>query len=82
MGSELHVFDLMVPRWCHIVEPTRRAEMIRIMRDARLYVGEGGMDVAGILAHIPHCVYSIELPNGERHEQLGYAEHAMRCSKL
>ena len=53
--------------------------MIRIMREARLYVGEGGIDVASILAHIPHCVYSIELPNKERHEEIGYAEHATRC---
>jgi sugar phosphate isomerase/epimerase len=59
--------------------PTERAEMIRILREARLYVGEGGIDVAGILAHIPHCVYSIELPNKERHEEIGYAEHATRC---
>ena len=24
-------------------------------------------------------MYSIELPNKERHEELGYAEHATRC---
>jgi hypothetical protein len=24
-------------------------------------------------------VYSIELPNKERHEEIGYAEHATRC---
>jgi hypothetical protein len=53
--------------------------MIRIMREGRLYVGEGGIDVAGILAHIPPCPYSIELPNKELHEELGYAEHATRC---
>ena len=63
----------------HAEIPTRRAEMIRIIRDARLYVGEGDIDVAGILAHIPHCVYSIEVPNRERQEELGYAEHATRC---
>ena len=77
-----------VPReWFHFAQlcdapaeiPTERAEMIRIMREARMYVGEGGIDVASILAHIPHCVYSIELPNKERHEEIGYAEHATRC---
>ena len=36
-----------------------------------MYVGEGGIDVASILAHIPRCVYSIELPNKERHEEIG-----------
>ncbi|MBV8752980.1 MAG: sugar phosphate isomerase/epimerase, partial [Hyphomicrobiales bacterium] len=77
-----------VPReWFHFAHlcdanaeiPTQRDEMIRIIRDARLYVGEGGIDVAGILAHIPHCVYSLEVPNRERQEELGYAEHATRC---
>jgi sugar phosphate isomerase/epimerase len=59
--------------------PNERQEMIRIVREARLYVGEGGIDVASILSHIPHCVYSIELPNKARHEEMGYAEHATRC---
>ena len=44
-----------VPReWFHFAQlcdapaeiPTERAEMIRIMREARMYVGEGGIDVA------------------------------------
>jgi sugar phosphate isomerase/epimerase len=77
-----------VPRqWFHFAHlcdapaeiPAERQEMIRIMREARLYVGEGGIDVAGILAHVPPCVYSIELPNKARHEEMGYAEHATRC---
>ena len=59
--------------------PTDRQEMIRIMREARLYVGEGGIDIAAILEHVPPCVYSIELPNKARHEEFGYAEHATRC---
>ena len=59
--------------------PTDRQEMIRIMREARLYVGEGGIDIAAILEHVPPCVYSIELPNKARHEEMGYAEHATRC---
>ena len=79
-----------VPReWFHFAQlcdapaeiPSERAEMIRIMREARMYVGEGGIDVASILAHIPRCVYSIELPNKERHEEIGYAEHATRCPR-
>ena len=77
-----------VPReWFHFAHlcdapaeiPTERAEMIRILREARLYVGEGGIDVASIVAHLPRCVYSIELPNKERHDEIGYAEHATRC---
>jgi sugar phosphate isomerase/epimerase len=79
--------DALPREWFHFAQlcdatpeiPTERAEMIRIMREGRLYVGEGGIDVAGIVAHIPPCVYSIELPNKELHEELGYAEHATRC---
>ncbi|MBK9676925.1 MAG: sugar phosphate isomerase/epimerase [Betaproteobacteria bacterium] len=79
--------DALPREWFHFAHlcdapaeiPTERAEMIRILREARLYVGEGGIDIASILAHIPHCVYSIELPNKERHEEIGYAEHATRC---
>ena len=81
------MLDALPREWFHFAHlcdapaeiPTERAEMIRILREARLYVGEGGIDVAGILAHLPPCVYSIELPNKARHEELGYAEHATRC---
>ena len=79
--------DALPRDWFHFAQlcdapadiPAERAEMIRILREARLYVGEGGIDVAGILARIPHCVYSIEVPNKERHDEIGYAEHATRC---
>ena len=86
-GDDPADLDALPREWFHFAHlcdapaeiPTERAEMIRILREARLYVGEGGIDVAGILAHIPPCVYSIERPNKERHEELGYAEHATRC---
>ena len=59
--------------------PTDRNEMIRIMREGRLYLGEGGIDVANILKHLPPMVYSIELPNLAVVREKGYAEHAFRC---
>ena len=59
--------------------PTDRAEMTRILREERLYVGEGGIDVAGILNRLPKVVYSIELPHLARAREMGYAEHAFRC---
>jgi sugar phosphate isomerase/epimerase len=79
--------DALPREWFHFAHlcdapaeiPADRGEMVHILREARMYVGEGGIDVAGILEHIPHCVYSIELPNKELHEELGYAEHAARC---
>lgn len=76
-----------LPReWFHFAQicdapariPTEREEMIRCMREQRLYLGEGGIDVAGIFERLPQMVYSIELPHLARARELGYAEHAFR----
>lgn len=71
-------------RFAHLCDapseiPTEKDEMTRILREARSYVGEGGIDVAGILRNIPDIPYSIELPNLQRVREYGYAEHARRC---
>ena len=77
-----------LPReWFHFAQicdasaeiPTDRDEMVHVLREARLYLGEGGIDVADILRHIPRVPYSIELPHLDRAHELGYAEHAFRC---
>jgi sugar phosphate isomerase/epimerase len=77
-----------LPReWFHFAQicdasaeiPTDRDEMIHVLREARLYLGEGGIDVAGILRQIPRVPYSIELPHLDRVHEMGYAEHAFRC---
>ena len=77
-----------LPReWFHFAQicdapaeiPTDRNEMIHVLREARLYLGEGGIDVAEILRQMPRMPYSIELPHLERAHELGYAEHAFRC---
>jgi sugar phosphate isomerase/epimerase len=77
-----------VPReWFHFAQicdapgeiPADRDEMIRVLREARLYLGEGGIDVAEILRHIPRMPYSIELPHLARAREMGNAEHAARC---
>lgn len=77
-----------VPReWFHFAQicdavgeiPTDREKMIHILRAERLYLGEGGIDVAEILRHIPQVPYSIELPHLARSAEWGYAEHAFRC---
>lgn len=59
--------------------PDTREGQIQIARGARLYIGEGGIDIAGILNRIPEVPCSIELPNHARAKELGYAEHAARC---
>jgi sugar phosphate isomerase/epimerase len=59
--------------------PAERAELTRIMREERLYVGEGGIPIAAIVNRLPKMVYSIELPHLARVREFGYAEHAFRC---
>lgn len=59
--------------------PQDMEEMTRILREERLYVGEGGIDVADIVRHIPKVPCSIELPHVARVKEIGYAEHAARC---
>ncbi len=78
----------LVPReyfhFCHLCDapaeiPTDQDEMRRILREARSYVGEGGIDVASILDAMPEIPCSIELPNVSRSRVLGNAEFAARC---
>jgi sugar phosphate isomerase/epimerase len=60
--------------------PKSKEEMIRILREERLYLGEGGIDVAGIVNSMPPNIpCSIELPNTKRVKELGYEEFARRC---
>ncbi|MEW5323593.1 sugar phosphate isomerase/epimerase [Geobacillus thermoleovorans] len=77
-----------VPReWFHFLHlcdapgeiPASKEEMTRILREERLYAGEGGIDIAGIVRRIPEVPCSIELPNIKRVKELGYEEHARRC---
>ena len=85
--DQLEALDQLPREWFHFAHlcdapaeiPAEREELIRIMREGRLYLGEGGIDVAGILSHMPEMVYSIELPNLEYVREKGYAEHAFRC---
>jgi len=86
-GDRVEALDGLPQGWFHFAHlcdapaeiPTDRAELVRIMREGRLYLGEGGIDVASILKHMPEMVYSIELPNLAYVREKGYAEHAFRC---
>lgn len=79
--------DALPREWFHFAHlcdapgeiPADRDAMVHILREARLYVGDGGIEVADILAHMPPVVHSIELPHKARAEELGYTEHAFRC---
>lgn len=53
--------------------------MLFTAREARLYPGEGVMDIAGMVKALPEVAVSIELPNLKRIAELGRAGHAGRC---
>jgi sugar phosphate isomerase/epimerase len=87
--SDCSVADLArLPRsWFHYAQicdgPANYAvdekSLKQVAREARLYLGEGGIDVPAILASAPAMPYSIELPNSARLKELGPTEFARRC---
>ena len=86
-GASVADIEALPQSWFHFLHvcdtqaaiPTTRDGMKHIARDARLYVGEGCIDFASLLAALPHIPLSIELPNAQRLKELGYAGHARRC---
>jgi sugar phosphate isomerase/epimerase len=60
--------------------PSYREDLIYVGRDAREYVGEGAIDIAGIIKKLPdNVLFSIELPHLEKAAKWGSLEHARRC---
>lgn len=53
--------------------------MLYTAREGRFYVGEGVMDVAGMVKALPGLPFSIELPNNKEMAARGAAGHAARC---
>lgn len=87
---ELDELEQIPKEWFHFAHicdgpeeiPADKDGLIHTGRDARLYVGEGAIDISSILDKLPQdIVYSIELPHIERVKEFGYAEHARRCLK-
>ncbi len=50
-----------------------------VVREARLYLGEGAIDAKRILNALPKVPFSIELPNAKEVAARGAAGHAARC---
>jgi len=83
----LDELDGVPPEWCNFVHlcdapaelPKDTESLIFTGRENRLYVGEGGIDIASILNRLPEIPYSVELPNSARVREVGYEEHARRC---
>jgi sugar phosphate isomerase/epimerase len=88
-GDNAKELSRLPPKWFHFAHfcdapgkiPAEKEEMTRILREARLYAGEGGINISEILDSMPRIPYSIELPNINRSKVFGFAEHARRCLK-
>jgi len=73
--------------WIHFIHlcdaqleiPQTEEEMRRILREERLFLGEGGIDVATILNHLPKVPLALELPHKERLSELGYEQYVKAC---
>lgn len=59
--------------------PTTKEEMTRVLREERLFVGEGGIDLRSILNRIPEIPYSLEIPHSKRIQAVGYEDYARKC---
>jgi sugar phosphate isomerase/epimerase len=77
-----------VPReWIHYAQicdahkeiPITEEELIYTATKERLYVGEGGIDVAAILKKLPNIPYAIEIPHIQRVKELGVEQFARNC---
>jgi sugar phosphate isomerase/epimerase len=86
-GHKPEELDLLPPSWFHYAQicdgpfeySLEPSELKFVAREARWYVGEGGVGVADILSHLPSIPYSIELPNARRTQILGDELYARRC---
>jgi sugar phosphate isomerase/epimerase len=60
--------------------PTLRTpEMFSVVREGRLYAGDGQAPIADVLRRLPGVPISIELPNAVMAKELGHEGHARRC---
>ena len=79
--------DRLPPAWFHYAQvcdgpddwSPAEQELKRVAREERLFLGEGGIDVRGILEHLPRVPYSLELPNARLLAALGPVPFARRC---
>ncbi len=85
--SESSLADLrkLPPEWFHFVHvcdapgtvPTTTEGLIHTARFERLFPGEGGIDIHGILAALPTGIpYALEIPRATLVAQVGAKEHA------
>ena len=86
-GCKLQDIDRLPPGWFHYAQVCdapddwshEEQDLKRVAREERLFLGEGAIDVRGILEHLPRIPYSLELPNARLLSDLGPLEFARRC---
>ncbi|MBM4763362.1 sugar phosphate isomerase/epimerase [Bacillus sp. B15-48] len=79
--------DQLLQKWINYAQlcdgpshiPSTVEELVYTGTKERLYVGEGGIDVEGIVKRLPEVPYAIEMPHVKRIEELGAEEFARRC---
>ena len=84
---KIEELDTVPHEWFHYAHvcdapkesPITKEGLIHTAREERLYLGEGGIDIASILNRIPEIPYSLEIPHAKRAQELGYEEVARRC---
>lgn len=86
--SELNDISKDKFRIAHICDgpseiPTDKESLIFTGRDARLYVGEGAININTIIEKLSdEIILEIELPHIQRVKDYGYTEHARRCLEM
>lgn len=86
-GTDLTHLDDLPRDWFHLAHlcdapariPGSVDELRDEVRERRLYLGEGEIDIAGTLHRLPDMVYSLEVPHLARVAEYGCAEHSIRC---
>ncbi len=86
-GCTLAELGTLPRKWIHFIHlcdasrgvPTTKQAQMQVARENRLYVGDGCIDLAGLVGALPDVPLSIELPNARRSAELGHEGHARRC---
>jgi len=87
-GSSIADLHQLPPHWFHFAHvcdaparvPSTNEGLIRTARFERLFPGEGGIDVHGILGALPPGIpYALEIPRATLVAQVGAPEHARQA---
>lgn len=83
--AEFQTFSPKCYRYVHLCDapapiPDGLEELIFTGRSDRMYVGQGGIEIAEMLRHLPRdLILGAEIPNVKQVEAVGPQEHARRC---